>query len=354
MAKRKPSYRLHKSSRQAIVTLSGKMFYLGDYGSPESRQLYEQLIAEWEVRERQAEEAKGWSCDQLIMAFLKHASRYYRKNGRPTAEFDCFKSALRYVSRIYGQAPASLFGPLKLKVCREAMIEGRYSRKPLSRKFINKSCNRIRQAFKWAVENEQIAPSVLEGLRSVGPLQAGRSDALERAPVSPVDNESIEKTTAHLSPLIGDMVAIQRLTGMRPGEICSLAACEIDRSESIWQYAPLDHKMRHKRRVRLIAIGPKAQQILSKYLFAEICFSGARGEQMTVGAYRNAIQGACKKAGIEPWSPNRLRHNTATEIRRQFGIETARAVLSHSDTATTAIYAEQDFGVAQEVARRLG
>ena len=45
MAKQKPSYRLHKPSGQAIVTLSGKMHYLGEHESPESHQAYERLIA---------------------------------------------------------------------------------------------------------------------------------------------------------------------------------------------------------------------------------------------------------------------------------------------------------------------
>lgn len=42
-----PSYRLHKATRQAIVTLGGTMFYLGVYGSSESREEYDRKIAEW-------------------------------------------------------------------------------------------------------------------------------------------------------------------------------------------------------------------------------------------------------------------------------------------------------------------
>lgn len=354
MSKRKPSYRLHKPSGQAIVTLSGKMHYLGEHNSPASLQAYERLIAEWQIRERQAEECKGWTCDQLIVAFLEHAQKYYRKNGRVTDEYSNFKTALKYVSRLYGETPANQFGPLKLKVCREVMIEGRFSRKPLSRKFINKCCNRIRHVFKWGVQCEQVRPDVLEGLRSLSPLQAGRTDAVEREPVSPVDTETLEKTTAHLRPMIADMVAIQILSGMRPGELCRLSPREIDRSESIWQYAPLDHKMSYKKRVRLVPIGPKAQQILSKYLFGDVCFLGNRGDQMTTEGYRDAIHRACNKAGVERWSPNQLRHNAATEISKQFGLEVARAVLSHSNISTTAIYAEEDFGVAKKVAQALG
>ena len=33
---------------------------------------------------------------------------------------------------------------------------------------------------------------------------------------------------------------------------------------------------------------------------------------------------ACDKAGIDRWSPNRLRHSAGTEIRRRFGLEAAQ------------------------------
>jgi hypothetical protein len=36
---RVPSYRRHKPSKQAVVTLYGKDFYLGRYGTKESREL---------------------------------------------------------------------------------------------------------------------------------------------------------------------------------------------------------------------------------------------------------------------------------------------------------------------------
>ena len=36
-----PSYRLHKASGQAVVTLCGRDLYLGPHGSPESRSKYD-------------------------------------------------------------------------------------------------------------------------------------------------------------------------------------------------------------------------------------------------------------------------------------------------------------------------
>ena len=39
-----PSYRLHKPTRQAIVTIAGKMHYLGEWGSQESKREYRRLL----------------------------------------------------------------------------------------------------------------------------------------------------------------------------------------------------------------------------------------------------------------------------------------------------------------------
>ena len=44
---RTPSYRLHKPTGQAVVTLSGRDFYLGKFGSSESRGEYDRLVTEW-------------------------------------------------------------------------------------------------------------------------------------------------------------------------------------------------------------------------------------------------------------------------------------------------------------------
>jgi hypothetical protein len=42
-----PSYRLHKPTDQAVITINGKDFYLGRRDSPKSQAAYKRLIAEW-------------------------------------------------------------------------------------------------------------------------------------------------------------------------------------------------------------------------------------------------------------------------------------------------------------------
>jgi integrase len=78
------------------------------------------------------------------------------------------------------------------------------------------------------------------------------------------------------------------------------------------------------------------------------------GLRYVTGSYAYAIRRACEKAEIEAWSPNRLRHTTATALRSKFGIEASRTVLGHASPATTLIYAERDLQLAASVMQQVG
>ena len=39
-----PSYRLHKATGQAVVVLRGRSYYLGKFGSPESKAEYRRVM----------------------------------------------------------------------------------------------------------------------------------------------------------------------------------------------------------------------------------------------------------------------------------------------------------------------
>ncbi len=71
-------------------------------------------------------------------------------------------------------------------------------------------------------------------------------------------------------------------------------------------------------------------------------------------SYRRCIRRACELAGVPKWHPHQLRHNAATRLRRQFGIEAARVVLGHRSAAVTEIYAEVDRAKAAEIMARIG
>ena len=66
------------------------------------------------------------------------------------------------------------------------------------------------------------------------------------------------------------------------------------------------------------------------------------------------VENPCVRAGIPEWSPNQLRHNTATELRKVLDIDTARTMLGHSSIDVTEIYAEADREKAREAMRKVG
>jgi hypothetical protein len=94
------------------------------------------------------------------------------------------------------------------------------------------------------------------------------------------------------------------------------------------------------------------------------------GECFTASSYARAIKYACAKAFPAPadmpkserkawnkahaWAPNRVRHTTATRIRKEFGLEATASILGHSEIGVTQVYAEADKLKAIEVARKLG
>ena len=70
-----PKYRHHKASGQAIVTLSGKDYYLGPHGTQVSKAQYDRVIAEWLANDRRlpTDNESIVSMEELLAAFWVHA-----------------------------------------------------------------------------------------------------------------------------------------------------------------------------------------------------------------------------------------------------------------------------------------
>jgi len=395
---RTPSYRLHRPSGRAVVTLNGKDHYLGKHGTPESREAYDRLVAEWLAQGRQPLQPlapdDGPTIDDVLLAYWQHASAYYRKRtGEPTKEQGNLRLVLRRLRHLYGRTPAARFDSLALEALRDAMI-----RDGLCRTRINKDTDRVKRLFRWAATKRLVPVSVCQLLGTVAGLRAGRTAAKERDPVKPVADEHVRATLPCLSPQVAAMIQLQRLTGMRPGEVTLIRGTDVDRSGDIWLYRPGSdrgphgaHKTAWRERDRVIPQGPKAQAVLrpwlradpAEYLFqpreARAAYNAQRrarrkskvppsqqqrtpkknpkkqpGDRYRDSSYAQAVAKGCRKAGVPRWSPNQLRHSHATEVRRRFGLEAAQVVLGHARADVTQVYAERDLSLAVEVAAAVG
>jgi integrase len=382
MSRKVPSYRLHKASGQAVVTLNGRDFYLGKFGTPASKSEYDRITSEWLSGGRQGIGDTDLSIAELCTAFLKYATEYYRKHDAPTSEVANIKRALRPLMDIYGDSPARSFGPLALQAIRQKFIEA-----DLSRRTVNDQTRRITRMFKWGAANQMVPAEIHSALTKVSGLSRGRSQARETARIGPVAEAYVDAIRPHVSRQIWAMIQLQRLTGMRPGEVCQMRTCDLDTSGKTWIYIPGSHKTEHHHREREINLGPQAQSVLASWLRMDLqayLFQprevveellaarkaagksrrkrpqhprkpGRRpGERYGTSTYRAAIFCGCDRAGIPRWAPNRLRHNFATLLRKEFGLDVARVILGHSSPATTEVYAEIDRQKAKEVMAKIG
>ena len=395
-----PAYRHHSATGQAVVTVpggGGRVLYLGRFGSPESRARYNEVVAAWlqgrptpEVVPVLSPGSRSYTVGKLALEYVKHADGYYRDSeGRKTKQTYNEKRAMRKLVEMFESVECDAFGPKKLVELQTALAEA-----GLCRTTIAEYVAGVKRAFRWAVTQEKVPGGVLHSLQAVANLRAGRSPAREPRKVRPVPVAVVEQTLPHLSPVLADVARVQLASGCRSGEVLAMRWEEIDRSGAVWLYRPAQHKTGYLGHSRVVALGPRAQEVLSRYLHrpaAEYIFSPneaveqqrqakraarktkvwpsharryakqrktapkrAAGAKYATSAYGRAIKRACDAAGIPAWHPHQIRHTAATAIRRKFGIEGAQAALGHAALAVTEVYAERDEAAAVRIAAELG
>lgn len=395
-----PKMWLHKATGQARVRLDGRDIYLGKHGTPEASAKFDAVVQEWLANGRRLPDAE-LTIGELVLGYLEHAATYYRKDGAPTKELDGMRQACKALLRLHIDHPAHAYGPRAFRATRQQLIDAGHART-----YCNATMNRIRRVFRWAASQELVPPSLVEGLRAVEGLKAGRTMAPERPPVPPVEWCDVAATLPHLSSVVRAMALLQWHTGMRPGEVVQLRGRDIDRSGPVWTYRPARHKTQHHGKERQVSLGPRAQAIVRPFLTADperhlFCPADARqewldgrataratpryashtkrnatkrkpvgehqrapGSAYSTESYGRAIKKACSRAaqeaereGRQPpaqWTPNQLRHAFATRARAAAGLDAARTALGHSRADTTEIYAERDHATAADLAYRIG
>lgn len=319
------------------------------------------MIKKAMFQDKESDKAIG-RVDGLVADYIKHAKTYYSQSKEP----DNIYYATLPLAKL--AIMADDFNAGKLIEYRNGLIKS-----GLCRNVINQRANIVKRMFKWAVANGRCSPYTLTSLLAVEPLKKGRSIAKETDAIAPTEIEYIRIAAGYAGKVVGSMLMLQLWTGMRSGELVMIKTQDIDTSGNIWVYRPVKHKTGYLGHSKQILIGKQGQMVLEPFMTRlDYCFNPAesikefglipRGglrPHYTTNTYYNAVKEAIKKAKsegkqIEYFNPHQIRHTTATILRKQFSLDTVRAVLGHKSLKITDQYAEIDYKLAEQAIELCG
>lgn len=311
-----PSLLCHKPTGLGYSVIDGKYVYHGVFGTHDCVVNYKRAIASTTQNG-----VTVITIGSAIVQYTIHCQKNYPpRSNEPTA----IMRALKLLDH-----NATTFSSSQLLTLRQSWIDDRASIST-----INKRHAYIVNFFRWAAMIELLPASIWQSLQTVPKLRPGRSAAPLPKVVGPVTDQQIDAVRPYVSDTVWMMIQVQKLTGMRTGELLAMTDDQI--VDNV--YRPRSHKNQWRNQHRLIYLGPKVREILRLPIVG-----------YTASSYARAIARACKQAGIDHWHPHQLRHYHATIVRKQFGLEAAQAVLGHASAKTTEIYAE----VSNELALRV-
>jgi integrase len=226
-------------------------------------------------------------------------------------------------------------------------------------------------------------PGIVEALRCVAGLRYGKTTAKETDPVRPVSAAYVDAVLPYVAPQVRALIELQRVTGMRSGEVCRMRGCDLNTTGTVWTYTPA-RKTQHRTQPRGVPV--EAQTILRPWLRADLqayLFQPAEadqwrreqrhkarktpigygnrpgtnkkrqpaksaGERYTTDSYHGALDYAIKRCnreradrGEQPIRPGiRTAHNHATMVKREHGMKSL--AFASPSREHDQVYAEAD------------
>ncbi len=307
----------HKASGQFYVRLDGKPKYLGR-DREQAEQERRRLLAERLLRGPDAgpvRDPRTRTVAEVCAACLKYAEGNYSPK-----QMSRVRQSLLAVSEAYGTRPVAEFDQVALAAVRQHLLARPHERKPhlkLARNTVNRMVGAVQTLWAWAATVGLVPADKALALRLVRGVREGKGGR-ETPDVLAVPDEVVDATLPRLNPTVRAMVQLQRLTGMRPGEVCGMLRGELSTSPDepvrsvrgltvrsldvggvpVWVYAPGEHKTRHRGKTRVVAIGPLAQEVLRPFLDRPDdahLFSPAEARERQLQARREA-----RKTRVQP------------------------------------------------------
>ena len=331
------------------------------------------------------------SVDDLCAAYLLHTEEH------DPGHFPSIKTAVKILLQHFAGQAVDTLDTRHFIHLQDMFVE--YG---VSRQYCNALMGYIRAMLKWGTIRKLVSTQVYGEAKLISALREGKTQAYENPEVEPVPDEVVRQTLPFMSPTIRTMVQIQRLTGMRPSEVCKMRVGDINqtRDTELWYYVPGSHKTEKHIGKKSIPLGKPEQELIAPYLIgkkpSEAVFSPKAamaewhaerranrktkispsqlererkrakkpakrqpGEFYASSSYRVAIINAIKKGNktlpdeqkIPHWYPYQIRHAAGTDTEKTEGLDKAQALLGHTSADTTKRYAHGRLAITEDMAR---
>lgn len=409
-----PGYLLHKSTGQARVRINGKDIYLGIHGSPESLSQYQTIILDWLKANRPKQFV--YTVDDLALLFLDHAKSYYRKGDAPTSEVTNILVALRPLTEVCGTLPVSEFRPTDLHRVRDVMIKAGCVRTSINRQIGRikrmfkwgvehdmvppsvltgvQAVTGLRSGRSKAAENPPVGPVSNLAVEAIRPFVSRQVWGMiqlqlftgmrpgEAVIIRGCDLDTSQRVWVYVPNCHKTEHHGRRRTIMLGPKAQAILKEFLKTDTQAYLFSPADARDEFDERRRSARRSKVTPSQASRGKLDEPRRSP--GPRYTVCSYGQAVRKACERAFGMPaelrnvpnnvpepqrsrrrtaakawreqncWHVHQLRHSAGTAIRREAGLDAARAVLGHASMAMTEVYAEQDVDKAQAVIARIG
>jgi len=387
-----PKLRRHRANNRAYFRFRNHQHYCGTWNTSDAETTFRRKLVEivlptlgldgWGPPEAPVIPPSELLVEDLAADYIEYVERRYVP---PSKEPQNIWYAVRALLDLYGNVRITDFRPRALQTLRNTLVQA-----GLTRTTVNRRLYYVRRMFLWGVGQEMVPSTLSHALHAVEPLRHGELGVREGKAVQSATFEQIQAVLPHLSRQVAGIICVQWLTGMRPGEACSMRKADLHDLGGRCYYRPRQHKNLHRGKDREIELLPEVMSFLAPFLLrppdaflfdprdadAELRVEKGRrrtssippsqqarhegaqrnpksriGQRYTTASYGRALARACKRAKLtasgRAFSPHMIRHAATSLVAIEVGMVQASKAMGHATIKTTERYTHPERGVAR-------
>lgn len=358
----------HHASGRDRIRWRGVDYWLGPTGSAEAKRRYAAVVREIAEREADGGPAEprrdDLSVGELAAWWDGRAPQLYRPTSPEPKQIG---AAVAVFVELWAGEPVATLRPRHFRAVRDAM--GRR----WCRAVANRGFTRVKTVLRRAAEDDLVPAEVYAAARTVPAIPPGTPGVRESAGRRAATEAELAAVLAECPVPVAVLLAVTRLTGMRPAEARLMRARQVERradGTAVYRRTPADgHKSAWLGRTKVVILGPLAMRVLSPWLHAAAAggdddyvfrpsdgprTGGRRGPHYRCDSLGQAVRKAAARAGVAMTTYG-LRHAFKLDALRQGDVAAVMACLGQTSSRAFDAYGREGASLAAEdLARKIG